>query len=74
MGEGLADSVRGREREEYVEAAVVRSCRREVKITSTVLCPRLAVLRRVVGDHKLPGWVDGVGGEAEGDSVEAMPR
>ena len=27
-----------------------------------------------MGDHKLPWWVDGVGGEAEGHSVEAMPR
>ena len=27
-----------------------------------------------MGDHELPGRVDGVGGEAKGDAVEAMPR
>ena len=27
-----------------------------------------------MGDHKLPGWVDGVGGKAERHAVEAMPR
>ncbi len=69
----MADAIRGGERDEDVVAAVVGSGRREVKATRTVLRPRLAVRRRVVGDHELPGWVDGVGGEAEGDSVEAMP-
>ncbi len=70
----MADAVGGGERDEDVGAAVVGSGRREVKATRTVLRPRLAVRRRVVGDHKLPGWVDGVRGEAKGDSVEAMPR
>ena len=27
-----------------------------------------------MGDHELPGRVDGVGGEAKGDAVETMPR
>ena len=27
-----------------------------------------------MGDHELPGRVNGVGGEAKGDAVEAMPR
>ena len=27
-----------------------------------------------MGDHELPRRVDGVGGEAKGDAVEAMPR
>ncbi len=40
---GCRVSVRGREREEYVGATVVGSGRREVKTTSTVLRPRLAV-------------------------------
>ena len=26
-----------------------------------------------MGDHELPGWVNGVGGETEGDTVKAMP-
>ena len=27
-----------------------------------------------MGDHELPGRVNGVGGETNGDAVEAMPR
>ena len=27
-----------------------------------------------MGDHELPGRVDGVGGEAKGDAMETMPR
>lgn len=27
-----------------------------------------------MGDHELPGRVNGVGGETKGDAVEAMPR
>ncbi len=27
-----------------------------------------------MGDHELPGRVDGMGGETKGDAVEAMPR
>ncbi len=27
-----------------------------------------------MGDHELPGWVDGVEGKTKGNAVEAMPR
>ena len=43
MGKGLADAIRGGEREEDVGAAVVGSCGREIETTSTVLRPRLTV-------------------------------
>ena len=74
MVKGFADAIRGGEREKDVGATVVGGGRREVKPASAVFRPRLAVFRRVVGDHELPGWVNGVGGEAKGGTMETVPR
>ena len=74
MVEGFADAIRGREREEDVGTTVVGGGRREVKTASSVFRPRLPVRRRVVGDHELPGWVNGVGGETERHTVKTIPR
>ena len=74
MFKGFADAIRGREREEDVGATVVGGGGREVEAASAVFRPRLAVCRRVVGDHELPGRVNGMGGETKGDAVETMPR
>jgi hypothetical protein len=70
----LTDAIRGGERKKDVEATVVGGGRREVKTAGPVFRPRLPVRRRVVGDHELPGWVNGVGGETERHTVKTMPR
>ena len=73
MVKGLGDAVRRGERDENVEATIVLRGGREVESAGAVSRPRFPVFRRIVGDDKLAGRVDGMGGEVEGDRVETVP-
>ncbi len=53
--------------------AMMGKGRRDVEPTDTVLRPGGSVMRREMGDNKLACGMDGVGGEIEGLSVDAVP-
>ena len=72
VGEGLADTRETSGGDENVKAAIVVNGGGEIEPTSAVSGPGLAGERRVKGNDKLAGRVDGVGGEVKGHTVETM--
>jgi hypothetical protein len=72
VGEGLAETRETSGREEDVKAAIVVGGGGEIEPASAVSDPGLAGERRVKGDYKLTGRVDGVGGEVEGHTIQTM--
>ncbi len=72
VGEGLADTRESSGREEDVKAAIVVGGWGEIEPASAVSGPGFAGERRVKGDYKLTGRVDGVGDEVEGHTIQTM--
>jgi hypothetical protein len=72
VGEVLADTRETSGREKDVKAAIAVGGGGEIEPASAVSGPGFAGERRVKGDYKLTGRVDGVGGEVEGHTIQTM--
>ncbi len=67
-----ARAVSARRGEDKVRAIMGKD-RGDVETTDAVLRPGRSIMRREMGDDKLACGVDGVGGEIEGLSLDAVP-
>ena len=72
--EGVGDAGGPGARDKDNVTAVVGEGGTDIKGTDTVVVPRLALKRRVVGHHKLTGRVKRVGREINGRTVKTVPR
>jgi hypothetical protein len=71
--ESVIDTSGASARDKDNVTAIVREGGRDVKGPDTVVSPRLALKRRVVDDHELAGWVEGVGGKIYWRAVKPVP-
>ena len=74
MVEGVGDAGGPGARDKDNVTAVVGEGRTDVEGPDTMMVPRLASQRGVVGHHKLTGRMEGVGGEVDGRTVQTVPR
>ena len=71
--ESVRDTSGASARDKDNVTAIVRERGIDVKGPDTVVSPRLALKRRVVDDHELAGWVEGVGGKIYWRAVKPVP-